>query len=92
MSDKKEKKLKQFPRFNSDEEAERFVETADLSEYDFSGFKRAQFEFERKDARVNMRLPGSLLDALKERARQRGIPYQRFIREALERALDKGRP
>jgi predicted DNA binding CopG/RHH family protein len=89
MNSKKEKELKQFPRFNSDEEAERFVETADLSEYDFSGFEPKQFEFERKDARVNMRLPGSLLDALKERARQRGIPYQRLIREALERALDK---
>jgi predicted DNA binding CopG/RHH family protein len=89
MNSKKEKELKQFPRFNSDEEAERFVETADLSECDFSGFEPKQFEFERKDARVNMRSPGSLLDALKERARQRGIPYQRLIREALERALDK---
>lgn len=36
MSGEKEKALKQFPRFDTDEEAERFVETADLSEYDFS--------------------------------------------------------
>ena len=89
MNAKKGKELKQFPRFNSDEEAERFVETADLSEYDFSGFEAKQFEFERKDARVNMRLPGALLYALKARARQRGIPYQRLIREALEQSLDK---
>ena len=89
MSDKKEKKLKPFPRFNTDEEAERFVETADLSEYDFSEFKPARFEFEKKDARVNMRLPETLLAALKERARQRGIPYQRFIREALEQAVNR---
>lgn len=67
---------------------ERFVETADLSEYDFSGFKPPQLEFERKDARLNMHLPGPLLDALKERARQRGIPYQPLILEALERTLD----
>jgi predicted DNA binding CopG/RHH family protein len=60
-----------------------------LSEYDFSGFKPAQFEFGRKDARVNMRLPTPLLDALKTRAKERGVPYQRYIREALERALSR---
>jgi predicted DNA binding CopG/RHH family protein len=32
-------------------------------------------------------LPESLLTAVKERARRAGIPYQRFIRMALERAL-----
>ena len=32
MSGKKGKKLKPFPRFDTDEEAERFVATADLSE------------------------------------------------------------
>jgi predicted DNA binding CopG/RHH family protein len=46
-----------------------------------------RFEFEKKTARVNMRLPQPLLDALKKRASARKIPYQRFIRETLERAL-----
>jgi predicted DNA binding CopG/RHH family protein len=78
---------KKIPAFNTDDEAERFVETADLSEYDLSGAKPVRFEFEKKDARVNMRLPQSLVDALKEHAKQRGIPYQRFIRDALERAV-----
>lgn len=78
---------KKIPTFKTDEEAERFVETADLSEYDLSGGRRMQFEFEKKDARLNMRLPQGLVDALKERARQRGIPYQRFIRETLEQAV-----
>lgn len=31
--------LKQIPDFASDEEAERFVETADLSKYDLSDFR-----------------------------------------------------
>ncbi len=31
-----------------------------------------------------------LIAALKAQAKARGIPYQRLIREALERALDKG--
>ena len=87
MSGKVEKALKPFPRFATDEDAEHFVETADLSEYDFSGFRPTRFEFEPKAAQINMRVPQSLLDALKERARQRGIPYTRFIRELMEREV-----
>lgn len=78
---------KKIPSFASDEEAERFVETADLAEYDLSQFKPARFEFSRKDTRVNMRVPAPLLDAVKARAAARGMPYQRFIREALEAAV-----
>jgi predicted DNA binding CopG/RHH family protein len=78
---------KKIPTFKTDREAERFIDTADLSDYDLSGARPVRFEFEKKDARVNMRLPRPLLDAVKERARQRGIPYQRLIREALERAV-----
>lgn len=33
------KKLKQLPPLLSDEEAEKFTEEADLSDYDLSGFK-----------------------------------------------------
>jgi predicted DNA binding CopG/RHH family protein len=80
---------KKIPVFRSDEEAEHFVETADLSEYDFSQFKPVRFEFERKTARVNMRLPETLLAAVKARAQARGMPYQRFIREALEQAVTR---
>jgi predicted DNA binding CopG/RHH family protein len=89
MSDKEPKKLKQFPRFKTDEEAEHFVETADLTEYDFSQFKPARFEFEPKNAQLNMRLPQDLLDALRARAKERGIPYTRFIREIIEREVSR---
>jgi predicted DNA binding CopG/RHH family protein len=78
---------KKIPVFRTDEEAERFVAEADLTEYDLSQFKPVRFEFEKKSARVNMRLPETLLNAVKARAQARGIPYQRFIREALERAV-----
>lgn len=78
---------KKFPAFRSDKKAENFVASADLSEYDFSGFKPVRFEFQKKEARVNMRFPQSLLDAVKTRARQRGVPYQRLIREAVEKDL-----
>jgi predicted DNA binding CopG/RHH family protein len=86
---KEARPLKQIPRFRTDEEAEAFVETADLTEYDFSQFRPVRFEFEPKAARINMRLPESLLKTVKERASKRGIPYQRFIREALEEAVAK---
>lgn len=78
---------KKIPTFKTDKQAEAFVARADLTEYDLSGATPVRFEFEKKAARVNMRLPQPLLDAVKKRARRRGIPYQRFIREALERAL-----
>ena len=44
------KALKQFPVLRTDEEAEDFVANADLSEYDFSGFRPAHFEFAPKNA------------------------------------------
>ncbi len=40
--------LKLFPRLDTDEAAERFVETAHLSEYDFTGFEPARFEYQPK--------------------------------------------
>lgn len=78
---------KTIPALASDAEAEDFVASADLSTFDLSGFEPSPFEFASKDARVNMRLPEALLSAVKEQARRQGIPYQRFIRQALERAV-----
>jgi predicted DNA binding CopG/RHH family protein len=82
---------KKWPELKSDEEAERFVDEADLTEYDFSEMVPFRFEFEKKEARVNMRLPNSLLEAVKSKARDRGVPYQRLIREAIEQSLDETR-
>jgi predicted DNA binding CopG/RHH family protein len=79
---------RKVPRLTTDEEAEAFLEQ-DLSDLDFSQFRPVRFEFEKKAARVNMRLPETLLRAVKERAEARGIPYQRFIREALEHAVSR---
>ena len=77
---------KKVPKLKTDKAAEAFL-AQDLSGLDFSQFKPAQFEFEKKDEQINMRLPRPLLVALKARAKARGIPYTRFIRETLERAI-----
>ena len=79
--------LRPLPRFESEEEAARFVEDADLTRYDLSSFRPARFEFARKTARVTMRLPEALLAAIKAEAARRRMPYQRFMRELLERGL-----
>ena len=78
---------KKWPELKTDEEAERFVAEADLTAYDFGQMVPMRFEVRPKDERVNMRLPGKLLAAVKEKAKTRGLPYQRFIREVLEQAI-----
>ena len=75
---------KKLPTLTSDEEAQAFVDSADLSEYDLSEMKPAKFEYLRKSAKLNMRLPASLLAAIKAKADAQGIPYQRYIRQVLE--------
>ena len=82
---------KPLPRLESDEEAERFVAEADLTDYDLSGLRMVQFEFEPKSERVNLRVPKRLLDAVKAAAANAGIPYQRFIRQTLEAAVQRTR-
>jgi predicted DNA binding CopG/RHH family protein len=78
---------KRLPKLKSDAEAEAFVAKADLTEYDLSDMTPVKFELRRKDTSVSLRLPKTLLDEVRGRARRAGIPYQRFIRLAIERAL-----
>ena len=78
---------KKIPEFKTDAEAEAFVDSADLSKYDLSGFKPVRFEFQPKTERVNMRLPAELLRAVRRKAKAEGMPDQRFIRATLERAV-----
>jgi predicted DNA binding CopG/RHH family protein len=83
---KKQLTKKKIPRLRTDKQAEAFL-SQDLSKLDFSQFKPVRFEFDRKDRQINMRVPEPLLAAVKARAKVRGIPYTRFIRETLEQAL-----
>lgn len=76
--------LKPMPSLTSDAMSERFVDEADLSQFDLSEFKPMSFEFEHKTAALNMRLPQSLLEALKAKAKAKGMPYSRYVRLLLE--------
>ncbi len=75
---------KPMPDFPTDEAAERFVDQADLAEYDLSGFTPTTFEFQRKATQVNMRVPAALLEAVKAKAQARGVPFTRYIRMLME--------
>ena len=78
---------RKVPQMRTDKEVESFIEQ-DLSDLDFSQFKPYRFEFENKDARVNMRLPKRQLDAVKAEAKRRGVPYQRRMREGVQTGLE----
>jgi predicted DNA binding CopG/RHH family protein len=80
---------KKLPKLKSDKEAEDFIAKSDLTQFDLSDMRIVQFEFQPKDERVNMRLPKPLLEAVKESAAAEGMPYQRFIRQALEAAVQR---
>lgn len=86
---KSKEKLKAFPKLKTDKAAGNFVELADLTEYDFSGFKSMKFEFANKSARINMRLPEELLERIKKIADKKDIPYTRYIRQVLEMIVEK---
>jgi predicted DNA binding CopG/RHH family protein len=78
------------PRFKTDEEAEAFLEQ-DLSDLDFSQFKPMHFEIQPKQKTVNLRISEALLDAIRIKAKRQGVPYQRYIRQALELAVREPR-
>ena len=84
---------KPFPKFDSDDELQAFLDTADLDEYDLTEgalLRDARFErYERfpKDASIHLRLPGSLLAAVRVQATKEKVPVQRLIREYIERGL-----
>lgn len=78
--------------FKSDEEAEAFVVNADLSEYDFSGFRQmsevlADTENRRKTKTITFRLSEELLSMLKAEAEAQDMPYQRLMRRLLAKGL-----
>lgn len=81
---------KKISTFKNDSEAEEFLDQADLSEYDLSDAQLVQFEFQPKIHRVTMRLSEPLFKAIQNEAEKEGMPYQWFIRKALENAVHLG--
>jgi predicted DNA binding CopG/RHH family protein len=81
---------KKFPDLKTDEEADDWLQSADLTDYDLSEMKKVRFELAPKDASISLRLPAGLLATLKARAAEANMPTQRFIRVLIEAQLSEG--
>ena len=80
---------KKIPRFKTDQEAEQFLER-DLTDYlNLKQFTPVTFELLPKTKQVNLRFSEPLFNAVRKRAEQEGISYQKFIRRAVEGSLKK---
>lgn len=79
------------PALTTDAEAEAFVSEADVSDLDFSTVVLTCFKLAAKAVTVNMRPPTTLLEAVKAKAQNQRMPYQRYVRRTLEHAVDDGK-
>ncbi len=53
------------------------------------GWKQVRFELQPKNKTLTVRVSDDLLEAVKERAKEAGIEYQRWVRMALEHLVEK---
>jgi len=89
-------KKKQVPLFNSEDEERDFWATHDSTEFmDWSKAKRAVFpKLKPSTKTISLRLPESIIAALKVLANKRDVPYQSllkvFLAEKVEEELRHG--
>ena len=81
------KKAKQLKTLHSDSEAIEEVENIDLTQYDLREFKPTTFEFQKKSARLELRIPAEQLALLKQIAEKQGIPHTRLVRQFIEQGM-----
>jgi predicted DNA binding CopG/RHH family protein len=87
------KRNKPLPRFKTEAEERDFWESTDSTDYiEWSKAKRAVFPDLKPTTRsISLRLPLSLLDAIKNAANKRDVPYQSLIKVWLTEKLGETR-
>jgi predicted DNA binding CopG/RHH family protein len=82
---------KSIPKFKNEEEERAFWSKHDSSEYlDWKNAERVLFPNLKPSTRsISLRLPESLLDALRQMANERDIPYQSLIKMILQDRIEK---
>ncbi|MBI3192997.1 MAG: BrnA antitoxin family protein [Ignavibacteriae bacterium] len=95
------KKLRQIPKFKSEDEEREFWSKADSVEYlDWSKAKSVKFpNLKITNRTISIRLPESLIDGIKVLANRQDIPYQSMlkillaekVREEFSQNLKKGK-
>lgn len=86
------KQTKPAPEFASELEERKFWETHDSTEYvDWSKAKRVAFpNLKPTTQSISLRLPVSLLEAIKTAANSKDVPYQSLIKIWLHEKLHEG--
>ena len=79
------KKLKKIPRFKSRSEEQKFWATHDSTEYiDYSKVELGFFpELKLSSRTISIRLPESLVEAIKLLANKQDVPYQSMLKMLL---------
>lgn len=88
------KKLKSIPKFKSEAEERRFWETHNTTEY-FNSAKTVRVRFPNlkpSTQSISLRLPLSLLEAIRIEANKRDVPYQSLIKVWLSERLKQRTP
>lgn len=80
---------KPWPTLTTDEEAERFVDEADLSEYDFSVGRRVRFVLKVPEGfdRIAVNLPSEDLQQAVRKATAADTPLADYLGQLLHEAL-----
>lgn len=85
------RKLKAVPKFTSEAEERAFWESHDSTDYvDWSKAVRATFpNLKPTTTAISLRVPVSLLEAIKIAANKRDVPYQSLIKIWLAEKVEK---
>ena len=82
---------KSIPKFNNEDEERDFWNKHDSSEYmNWKSAERTLFPNLKPSTRsISLRLPESLLDALRQMANERDVPYQSLIKIFLQERIER---
>ena len=82
---------KPIPKFKSEKEEQDFWGNHDSSEYlDWKKAERVLFPNLKPSTKsISLRLPESLLDALRQMANERDVPYQSLIKMILQERIEQ---
>jgi predicted DNA binding CopG/RHH family protein len=82
---------KPIPKFKNEAEEQEFWGENDSSEYlDWKSAERVLFPNLKPSTKsISLRLPESLLDALRQMANERDVPYQSLIKMILQERIER---
>ncbi len=82
---------KQIPKFKNEDEERDFWSENDSSEHlNWKSAERVLFpELKPSTRAISLRLPESLLDALRQMANERDVPYQSLIKIFLQERIEQ---